>query len=185
MTRYEVEQKFPVDDLSAIEVKLGSFDARWKEPIRQLDFYFAHPARDFAETDEAFRIRCVAGKNFVTYKGPRIGQTTKTRREIELPLSDGEDFAEQYAELFEALGFTSAGEVRKTRRRAVFTWQGRGVEAALDQVDELGSFVEIEMIAEDSTLDATTESLLALAAELGLTGSERRSYLELILDAKR
>jgi len=183
--QYEVEQKFPVDDLATVEAKLNAIDAQWKDPIRQLDFYFAHPARDFAETDEAFRIRCVAGENFVTYKGPRIGQATKTRREIELPLPEGENLAEQYAELFKELGFTSAGEVRKMRRRAVFSWQDRNVEAALDQVDELGSFVEIEMIADEDTLDATTESLLALAVELGLTGSERRSYLELILDMPR
>ena len=44
------------------------------------------PCRDFAQTDEALRIRTVGDTSFVTYKGPKLDATTKTRRELELPL---------------------------------------------------------------------------------------------------
>ena len=58
-------------------------DTRPGEPAEQVDTYFSHPARDFAATDEALRIRSIDQENFVTYKGPKLDATTKTRREID------------------------------------------------------------------------------------------------------
>jgi adenylate cyclase class IV len=50
---YEVENKFPVPDLAAVEQRLSAFGAQFGEAIEQVDHYFAHPVRDFAQTDEA------------------------------------------------------------------------------------------------------------------------------------
>ena len=111
---YEVEQKFPVHDLAAIEAQLVALGARLGAGIEQLDRYFAHPCRDFARTDEALRIRQVGPRCFVTYKGPKIDPTTKTRREIELPLSDAPEGVAQWTALLEALGFQPVAEVRKS-----------------------------------------------------------------------
>ena len=69
-------------------IELG---ATIEPPVVQVDQYFAHPARDFAQTDEALRLRRVGKQNFITYKGSKIDATTKTRREIELPLAPGEE----------------------------------------------------------------------------------------------
>ncbi len=147
----------------------------------QSDLYFAHPARDFAQTDEALRIRRVGQHNFVTYKGPKIDQTTKTRREIELDLPAGDRGAADFQSLFEQLGFRTVAEVRKHRRTWLLDWQGHAVEAALDEVDRVGTFVELEITADEGGLDAARAALAALAAELQLTSGERRSYLELLL----
>ncbi len=73
------------------------------------------------------------------------------------------------------------GEVRKQRRKARVDWQGRSVEVSLDEVDRLGSFLELELLADDDQLDAARECLASLAGQLALSGSERRSYLELVL----
>ena len=56
MMDYEVEQKFPVDDLAPIEAKLSVLGAEISEPRTEVDLYFNHPARDFAQTDEALRL---------------------------------------------------------------------------------------------------------------------------------
>lgn len=93
---YEVEQKFWVDDLRAVERELAQLGVRLGEVIEQVDCYFAHPARDFAETDEALRIRRSGSDCFLTYKGPKIDATTKTRQEIEIPLPQGEGAARQH-----------------------------------------------------------------------------------------
>ena len=179
--KYEVEQKFPVADAAAAEQRLQALAGTFSEPVEQVDRYFAHPARDFAKTDEALRIRRVGEANFITYKGPRLDATTKTRREIELPLASGGPAAEDFAELLTALGFRRVAEVRKRRRKAGFHRDGFEVEAALDEVEGLGQFVELELIAEDENLAAARQCLASLAAELSLTSAERRSYLELLL----
>lgn len=177
---YEVEQKFRVEDLDAIATRLRQLDATIHEAVEQVDRYFAHPARDFAETDEALRIRQVGAATFITYKGPKIDATTKTRREIELPLGDQQGCAANLTELLTSLGFAVVAEVRKQRRVAETLWRERTVEVALDNVDEVGRFVELELAADKTTLDAARACLASLAAELGLRFSERRSYLELL-----
>jgi adenylate cyclase, class 2 len=180
--RYEVEMKFSLSDLSALESRLGELGATPSAPAAEVDVYFAHPARDFAQTDEALRIRRRAEGNWLTYKGPKIDATTKTRREIDLPLPSGDAAAEAWTELLKALGFVTVGEVRKLRRKAKIAWQGRNVEISLDEVVRLGPFIEIELIAEAGDVEAAKKTLAALAEQLGLEHSERRSYLELLAD---
>lgn len=179
--KFEVEQKFPVEDLTDIEDRLVLAGATFAAPVVQVDRYLAHPSRDFAETDEAIRIRQVGDANFITYKGPRIDTTTKTRKEIELPLHDGAEHAEQWTTLLGALGFSPVATVCKRRRHARIAWQDAEVEVALDQVEDLGTFVELELSADEEELDTAKAKLQSLADELGLSGSEQQSYLELLL----
>lgn len=181
--QYEVEQKFPVGDLSAVASRLGELGARFGPAVEQVDRYFAHPARDFATTDEALRIRQVDQRCWVTYKGPKIDTTTKTRQEIELPLGAGPDVASQWSRLLESLGFKPVLDVHKRRRPGQLHWEDATVEIALDQVEPLGSFVELELLADEGQIEAAKAKILSLAERLGLAGAERRSYLELLLAA--
>ncbi|MBX3412145.1 MAG: class IV adenylate cyclase [Pirellulales bacterium] len=180
----EVEIKFRVPDPNAVERGLVQLGARFGASHEQVDRYFAHPARDFAQTDEALRMRLSEGSWCVTYKGPKLDRQTKTRREIELPLAGGEAGAAQFAELLEALGFRPVLEVRKLRREARVTWQEAEITAALDRVDRVGEFVELEILSSERDLDANRARVMSLAAHLGLTETERRSYLELLLEAE-
>ena len=178
--RYEVEMKFPVGDMAAVESRLVEWGAVVSEPQGEVDVYFAHPARDFAKTDEALRIRRKGQSNFVTYKGPKIDPTTKTRHEIDLPLPPGEETAQAWTGLLGALGFYVVGEVRKSRRKAHVQWQDRSVEVSLDEVEGLGAFVELELVVEESELRAAKDCIASLAKMMGFGQSERRSYLELL-----
>ncbi len=177
---YEVEQKYRIADPDAVAHRLDTLDARWGTDIRQKDQYFAHPSRDFAVTDEAFRIRQVGDANFVTYKGPKIDSTTKTRRELELPLPHGADYEKRFTELLALLGFASVAIVSKVRRPAVVQWQGGPIEVVVDQVEQVGDYVELEVQADQEGLDAARQRLVSLGRELGLEEVERRSYLELL-----
>ncbi len=180
---YEVEQKFPVDDLAAIEARLVALGVRFEAAIEQLDRYFAHPCRDFAQTDEALRIRQVGQQSYVTYKGPKIDAATKTRREIELPLSGSAEPLAQWTSLWDALGFKPVMLVRKRRLPGHITWEDADIEVALDQVDGVGSFVEFELVASADGVELAKSRILSLAAALGLSCAERRSYLELLLES--
>lgn len=182
---YEVEQKFPVADMQALQDRLIALGSAIAEPQMEVNLYFGHPAREFAKTDEALRIRRKRSKNFITYKGPKIDATTKTRREIELPLSPGEESALAWKGLLEALGFEPVGEVLKWRRKAQIPWQQRKIEGSLDNVQGLGTFCELELLADEAGLQSAKASIASLATKLGLKQSERRSYLELLLDVKK
>src|SRR6188472_3846060 len=131
----EVEQKFRVADLTAFAARLAERGVTFGEPQLQVDSYFNHPSRDFSQTDEALRIRQVGASNYVTYKGPKLDATTKTRREIELPISPGEPAAAQFGELLVALGFRPVAAVRKLRRKATLSHAGRQIEVVLDDVE--------------------------------------------------
>lgn len=178
----EVEQKYRVAAHAPIEAALTQFGATISEPVVQVDCYYAHPERNFAQTDEAFRIRAVGAENFLTYKGPKLDATTKSRTEYEVRFADGPDALAALGEILRNLSFTPASIVRKTRRTAEFTREGFEVEVALDDVRKVGTFVELEIaIADDTQSDAAKAAIATLATELGLNDVERRSYLELVL----
>jgi adenylate cyclase class 2 len=180
----EVEQKHRVDDAAALLARLESRGVTVGPAVTQVDQYLAHPARDFAQTDEALRVRTVGGKSFVTYKGPKLDTTTKTRRELELPLADTDADGSRFAELLQVLGFRPVASVRKQRRTFHVQYAGRNVEGALDDVDGVGAFIELELQAEDADLAEARSAILALAKELGLRDPERRSYLEMLLSQR-
>jgi adenylate cyclase class 2 len=179
--QYEVEMKFRLADAAAFESRLVDIGAKLSEPLTEIDVYFAHPARDFAATDEALRLRKKGRRHFITYKGPKIDPATKTRREIDLPLACDEHDFKAWFELLEALGFSTAGQVHKQRRKASGQWLGRHVEISLDEVRGLGSFVELELVVDESDIDEAKACVSSLAESLGLEGCERRSYLEMLL----
>jgi adenylate cyclase class 2 len=178
----EVEQKFRIKDCGPIEKLLADRGAILAEPQLQVDRYFNHPSRDFAATDEALRIRQAGEQNFVTFKGPKLDRTTKTRREIEVRIAAGPAAADQFAAIFIALGFRPVAEVRKHRRKAILEHSDHTVEIALDEVEQVGTFVELECSADQDSMEAATRAIADLAAELGLTENERKSYLELLLE---
>jgi adenylate cyclase class 2 len=181
---YEVELKFPVPDLAAFAQRLADLKVSISSPKAETDLYFAHPSRDFAHTDEALRLRRKGDANYITYKGPKIDTTTKTRREIELPLGPGSDSFQSWKALLEAVGFRPVAEVQKSRRKAAIPWQGRVVEASLDDVQGVGTFIEFELVVEEQGVEAARSCIVSLAQSLGLTEGERRSYLEMLLEGK-
>ncbi|HLE97051.1 MAG TPA: class IV adenylate cyclase [Candidatus Thermoplasmatota archaeon] len=145
---------------------------------QQEDAYFAHPARDFGATDEALRLRRVDDRAELTYKGPRIDTTTKTRREV---TTDVGGF-ERTRDILLALEFSEVARVRK--RRTI--WRTGRIEIAVDDVDGLGRYVEVEALAGDTEDPARLrEEVLGFLRKMGLAVTERRSYLELLLDQQR
>ncbi len=179
--KIEVELKFPVGDLSQLRQQLTELGADWFDTRDEEDTYYAHPSRDFARTDEALRIRRVGRSARITYKGPRLDAETKSRRELELPLGESEAATDGWASLLEALGFRPVATVRKHRFKARVLWQGREIEASLDEVELVGTFIELELVVEDQDFDGARDAIRLLAEYLGLSGGERRSYLELLL----
>jgi adenylate cyclase class 2 len=180
----EIEMKFPVPCFTDVEERLRKLGVREVSVIQEADHYYNAPDRDFARTDEALRLRRIGTANFVTYKGPKRDPQTKTRTEVEVPLAGGDATATGFMTILEHLKYRPSGVVRKQRRIGQLERNGFPLEICLDEVEGLGCFVELEIVAPEEQLEEGRAVLLNLAAELGLKNQERRSYLELTLAAK-
>ncbi|MCG6154694.1 class IV adenylate cyclase [Rubinisphaera margarita] len=180
---YEVEVKYPVHDLDVLRQSLDGLGAVCEDSVEQEDLYFGHPLRDFASTDEAFRIRRTDNRNGMTYKGPLLDQETKSRQEVEVDLGDGVEQNRKMQVILEQLGFSVVHCVKKSREIYHLPDEDREVEIVIDHVDGLGTYVELECVSEESQFEETRKWILDLAQRLHLGPKvERRSYLRLLLD---
>jgi adenylate cyclase class 2 len=160
----EVEVKARCDDLDEVETKALALGARFEKDVEQSDIFLSHPSRDFGKTDESLRMRWVRDRCYLTYKGPRMRGRVKAREEIELEVGDGEGLLAA----LERLGFRKVGEVTKLRR--VLT---------LDDVEDLGTFVEVEV--KDKDIGAAKRRAMSILKSLGLEKNiVRMSYFEML-----
>ena len=177
----EIEMKFSVRDFASVEQLLANWQAKQQQTIEEADHYFNAPDRDFAQTDEAFRLRCIGTQNRVTYKGPKERGPTKTRTEIEIGLEPGPEAAEKFRQLVQCLGYRPTALVKKRRTCYDFARDGFALQACCDEVETLGTFVEIEIVTDSIHRERAQAVLLQVVRELGLPASEPRSYLEMVL----
>jgi adenylate cyclase, class 2 len=182
---FEVEQKFRSDGHSEVAARLAAIGAEAGPPVEQEDTYLNHPARDFAATNEALRFRRVGDSNAITYKGPKHAGPTKTREELEIPFAEGPEAFGRLSRMFTLLGFRTVAVIRKTRTAYSARHEGREVEVVLDVAEGVGTFVEVETIAESrADLPEAQRVVVSLAAALGLKDVEPRSYLRMALDRR-
>jgi adenylate cyclase class 2 len=182
---YEVELKVrAVHD--PVREQLAAMDADHVGRVTQVDTYYDAPDRDFAATDEAFRVRHEVddddgagdgGRTLLTYKGPLVDDRSKTREEAETRVAD----EEAIRDILGGLGYDPAATVRKERDR----YEVADCRVTLDRVVDLGEFVEVEhheAVAEDD-IDAARETVTDLLVDLGLDPGEaiQTSYLGLLL----
>lgn len=180
----EIEQKFVVGSFDAVRLRLTELRAAEQGTSRERDTYFRHPVRDFAVTDEAFRLRTAtddAGRqrHAFTYKGPRSAGSVKTRSEIEFPVGDDATSRDEIVALVEALSFEPVADVDKTRVAFQLEFDGHPVHVTLDNVAGLPNHVEVEILSTDQ--DRGEKVVQVVAKKLELTTPEPRSYLEMTL----
>jgi adenylate cyclase class 2 len=178
---YEVEVKVRADH-DPVRDRLRARDAERVGEVRQVDTYYDHPARSFPATDEALRVRREESTGCdpttrLTYKGPLVESASKTREEIETDVGD----ADAIDAILRELGFESTPEVSKGRELFIL----EGYTVALDTVDRVGTFVEVERGGTKAEIETLREGARDLLRELGLDPDDhvRTSYLELVLDA--
>ncbi|MGQ3414131.1 class IV adenylate cyclase [Natrinema sp. LN54] len=179
---YEVEVKVPAD-LAVVRDRLAALEATPEGAVVQVDTYYDAPHREFAETDEALRIRSERpedgdAETRVTYKGPLVDDESKTREEVETSVAD----REKTDAILTNLGFEAAATVRKERERFSLA----GYTVTLDSVDDVGEYVEVETEVEDeSDLEAARDGAYDVLERLDLDPDDqlRTSYLGLLLES--
>jgi len=173
----EVELKVRIPSLDPIREQLVRNHARPKGKVHEHDIYYNAPHRDFGQTDEAVRVRYTDDHAVVTYKGPKIKKFgLKAREELNFAVESGATFET----MLDRLGFTKTLEVNKWRE----TFSLGNASVSLDTVDGLGTFAEIEVIAEDESANPTA-AIEKIAKEIGVVGEPiLESYLEMLLAKK-
>ncbi len=177
----EVEQKFRVDEEAKLLSCLEAIGAVADTTEIHEDIYYAHPARDFRQTTEALRIRVVNGVPMITYKGPKLPGSMKVRKELEWRLDPGDPCGRQTMEMLDLLGFKPVATVRKSRN--VFRLSESHLTVAVDNVERLGLFAEIEcLVSEVPEIDGAKKRIQQAQLQLGLEKKEKRSYLGMLLE---
>lgn len=178
----EVEVKAKINSFEDIKKELSKLPAEKTKTEYQKDIYFNSPIVDFAETDEALRIRKTKSETedhiFITYKGPKINSKSKTREEVEMAIED----EEKAKKIFQHIGFKKVRTVIKNREY----YKYKNFEISLDDVEGLDPYMEIEVALDDGTdYSEAQKSIFKLFEKLNITdGFERTSYLELLENKK-
>ena len=182
---FEIEIKVRVASLEPIERRLIEDGAELAADQDEHDIYYNAPHKDFAETDEALRLRYVENQRCgrvmppcITYKGAKVGREGfKAREEIIVDLSSGEDFSV----MLERLGFRKTADVNKHRK----IYQVKDAIVTLDSIEGVGVFSEIEAAAGLSE-EESVKTIDRIAERYGISGERlTRSYLEIVLEERK
>jgi len=180
----EVEVKLRISNVKQVEEKLRGLGAKLVDVIEEEDHYIdLAPCINMRDLDIALRVRKSrslvkdAMVEEMTFKGRRVSEFPKIRKEITVNISN----VESVLEIFRELGFRNIYVVSKTRKVYVLN----KMKIFLDSVKGLGQFMEVELL-EPTDLNIFRDELAKLFTAIGVDESyiERKTYLELVLEKK-
>jgi adenylate cyclase class 2 len=165
MEKQEIEVKFFIQDIKALEKRLNALRAGLVNPrVREINLRFDNPDGDLKRQHQVLRLRHDFD-SYLTFKGATLeGQEVSMRHEIELKVSD----FDAARNLLEALGFIVVMMYEKYRT-------SYRIDETIVVLDKMpyGNFAEIE--------GGDVASIASLAKKLGLNWETRclDSYLML------
>lgn len=178
-----------------IEIKLEITKEKYEELVNlfvekaknykekeQNDMYFSPQANPFFGNDvndECLRIRVLKDKNILSYKKIFFGESEADihLEEHETEIAD----LEQTKKILSCLNISEVLTLQKLRK--TFVYQDI-YEIALDQVKDLGYFIEIEIKDDSLSVVDANEKLKSIVCELGLDISKRNldGYANMLYD---
>lgn len=143
-------------------------------------FLFRHP-NGFIDAKEQLRVRISSKYDSMCTK-QEVSDTKSSqviaRKELETKVGNGKTALE----LFKALGYTVIASITKTRGK----YRYKEFEIALDEIQELGSFVEVELKEQVDDAKLGLQKIYRFLKDLGITECTHfeKSYFHLILNQK-
>jgi adenylate cyclase class 2 len=175
----EIEVKLRIKDAAVLEKKLLEQGYKLIETLRETDTYFDGGINGIKKSGQALRVRrtvnCVTGKeqSAITFKGEKIDAVSMARLELETVVESGEA-AER---ILCALGFYPVQPIVVKIRKIL---RNGDICACLDDVQGLGTFLELEIMAEsEEARPAALERIEEILNSVGYTMDDttRMSYL--------
>lgn len=178
----EVEIKLPINNRKEIKEKLLSIGFVLESREKETDTYFDNLSGEIRTRGQALRVReyvdLITGtaKAQINFKDRKIDQVSMTRTELETEIGQ----ASTIHQILNSIGFHEVcpvvSKIRTTYRKA-------SLSACLDQVENLGDFLELEILV---YTDVQYENALHKIEEvLGMLGcsindTTRTSYLSML-----
>lgn len=177
----EVEIKICINNMEDLNQELEYTGFLKGKLVKETDWYFDDMKGAFRQSDKALRIRQCENLtlnesiSYITYKGPKLDNISMTRKELEIQIDD----ARTGIEILQNLGFLPVFPVVKLRQY----FHKDNMTACLDQVENLGDFLELEIIVENE--DEREEALNRIFLFLEKLGHGkddiiRTSYLSML-----
>ncbi|MBN3037113.1 MAG: class IV adenylate cyclase [Candidatus Diapherotrites archaeon] len=143
----EVKARAP----AGVEQRLAALGAKHLRSVRETNTIYNSVSRDFSKTNEVLRVRQEDNRLLLTYKKTELVGGVKRAVEYETEVGDAIHDILCSAGVFKDIVY------HKTRDYYSF----RGAEVAVDSVDELGEFVEVEL------REGTEDDLFSILSDLG------------------
>lgn len=179
----EVELKIILKEKDPVEEKLISIGFVKERSLVEKDFYYDNAAQEIRGNDKAIRIRETIEetgdrKSEINFKGPKLDCVSASRPEFETQVGN----AEAMHKILQALGYEKV-EPQVVKRRCLY--QRENMTACLDFVENLGSFMELEILVDrESQREAALEKICGIITLLGydMSDTTARSYLSMLED---
>lgn len=156
----EIELKFKVKDKDILLKKLKSLNCELSEPLYQNDSIYVSDLGSTESVEGSIWLRVRKENEKVELNLKKQSKKLEESKEIEFEVNS----YEKANEFLETLGYKKWVEVNKTR---LFTKYDK-YNLCIDDVDRLGSFIEIEILVNDNDEKDYIEELLSVAAYLDL-----------------
>jgi len=166
----EIEVKAKLGDEEKVTSELKKLGAVFSEPIKQIDTVYTKiigDVEEYLKNDHFVRIRERSDGRFIfTVKVPKAARENLAKTEHETEVKD----AKELEQCLFLMGYKTSNKVTKIRRSCKI----KDYEICLDEVEELGTFVEIEKMVKDEEI-SDQDVLNELKNFLFSLGVERES----------
>lgn len=146
--KLEVEKKYYIENLVNLELKAKELGFIKREEISEVDEYFTDINSEFIRNRTCLRLRNTNNKELeLTFKGRSKDLSNayaKLENNIQLSLSD----YDKIKQLFFNLGYYSYSIVEKERQTYTKMEDSLTYNLVIDNIKDIGSFVEFEMLAD-------------------------------------
>lgn len=155
----EIEIKARCTDYKSVEDKLKQLKAILKKESRQIDEYYNAPNRDIRKTKEYLRLRNNFGENKGTF-AYHVNIADGVNDETEVDISD----IQKFRKILHTFGFNLLGTIDKHRKK----FQLGEFIVTLDDVNNGGSFIEVEGDGTEQDIEHIKSNCLKLLEQLGV-----------------
>lgn len=169
MNNHEVEVKYRIEDASKMKRLLDQKCKFLRREDQQDEVLLFNKSSfdDFVQGEAVMRVRSINNKSILTMK-KYVSQDSSQEYECEISSKS------EVIGILKGIGFRTVVEINKVRE--VYSYDD--VTVVLDEVEGLGSFLEIEIVCSEEKKDEALERVKLVSKQLGLknTAIETRKY---------
>lgn len=173
----EIEIKATLKNREEVLEKLASLGCALSEPIRQDDSVYVETLGSievFYSNKVFLRIRVNNNSQIIFTAKKRTGALVALEHEVTV------NSKEELEQMLLLMGYQKALDINKIR----YTTEHNGSEICIDEVEGLGSFIEMETLSKDGNPEEIQEKMFQFFESLGISRDDRvtKGYDVLLLE---